>query len=289
MKAKEQPIIVIRRKKAGHGHHGGAWKVAYADFVTAMMAFFLVMWLAAQDSRIRDSVAGYFQQPGVLPHETSNSVMASGMGGIDANGIAVISRKPNGLLPQEQKSLVAAAEHIKDTLLKREELSTLRDQIDFAVSSEGLRMELVEKTGSSFFDSGSPVLRGEAEKILLVIAEEIGKLGNDVVIEGHTDSRPYATAEKYGNWELSADRANAAQRAMVAGGLHDGQLRAVRGFADTDLRYKDNPYDPRNRRVSIVVRSQVASAVELAVRTGYTPPSALEKARLTNAPPPKLQ
>jgi chemotaxis protein MotB len=266
MKTSPHPVIVIRRKKVAAAHHGGAWKVAYADFVTAMMAFFLVMWLAAQDSRIRDAVAGYFQEPGLLPHEQSNSVMASGQGGIDSNGMAVINRKPSGMLEAEQRALVTAAEHIKQHMVKANEFASLRDQVELSVTSEGLRIELVEKTGSSFFDSGSSELRGESVQILSLIAQEIGSLANDVVIEGHTDSRPYTADQKYGNWELSADRANAARRVMVGTGLHAGQLRTVRGFADVDLRFPDQPLDPRNRRVSIVVRSQVAAELESAVR-----------------------
>src|SRR4029079_7863088 len=144
MKAKEHPIIVIRRIKKHAGHHGGAWKVAYADFVTAMMAFFLVMWLSAQDSRIRDAIAGYFQQPGLLPHEKSNSILASGNGGVDNNGMPILSRKPNGTLEAEQRALVAAAEHIKSSFSNAEEFESLRDQVEFSVTAEGLRIELVD-------------------------------------------------------------------------------------------------------------------------------------------------
>jgi chemotaxis protein MotB len=268
------PVIVIRRKKVHHAHHGGAWKVAYADFVTAMMAFFLVMWLAAQDSRIRDAVAGYFAEPGLLPHERSNSVMASGRGGIDPSGLTVLDRKPNGMLEAEQKALVSAAERIRAETQARE-FASLRDQVELSVTSEGLRIELVEQNGSSFFDSGSAVLRGESIKILSVIAREIGTLRNDVVIEGHTDSRQYANGERYGNWELSSDRANAARRVMLEEGLRDGQLRAVRGFAENDLRIPDQPLDPRNRRVSIVVRSQAVADLERAVREGAAGVSAV--------------
>jgi chemotaxis protein MotB len=274
VKAHEPPIIIIRRKKVHASHHGGAWKVAYADFVTAMMAFFLVMWLAAQDSRIRDAVAGYFQEPGLLPNEQSNSLLASGRGGIDSSGMPVIQRKPNGMLEAEQRALVKTAEHIKEHLTRTPDFASLRDQVELAVTAEGLRIELVERTGSSFFDSGSSVLRGESVRMLSVIAAEIGTLQNDVVIEGHTDSAKYSRGQGYGNWELSADRANAARRVMVEQGLHEGQLRAVRGFADTELRIPANPLDPRNRRVSIVVRSQVAAAVETAVREGLGPDEA---------------
>jgi chemotaxis protein MotB len=267
VKAGNHPIIVVRRIKKHGGHHGGAWKVAYADFVTAMMAFFLVMWLAAQDSRIRQAVAGYFQQPGLLPHELSNSIVASGQGGIDANGMpTLIQKKPDGMLEAEQRALVAAAEHIKEQMLKTPDFASLRDQVEFSVTSEGLRVELTDHPGSSFFNTGSSVLLGETVSILQVIAAEVGKLKNDVVIEGHTDSQPYVKGTAMTNWELSADRANAARRVMVTSGLREGQLRAVRGFADQDLRIKDNPTDARNRRVSIVVRSLAAADIDTMLR-----------------------
>ena len=271
MSKNSHPIIVVRRIKKHHGHHGGAWKVAYADFVTAMMAFFLVMWLAAQDSRIREAVAGYFQQPGLLPHEQSNGIVASGQGGIDASGMpTVVPRKPDGMLEAEQRALVTAAEHIREQMMKMPDFAHLRDQVDFSVTSEGLRVELTDHPGSSFFDSGSSVLIGETIGILRVIAQEVGKLPNDVVIEGHTDSDPFGKGGKITNWELSADRANAARRVMQEGGLRTGQLFAVRGFADQDLRIKDNPRDARNRRVSIVVRTQSAADVDKILRANTT-------------------
>jgi len=265
-----QPIIIQRRKKHAHAHHGGAWKVAYADFVTAMMAFFLVMWLSAQDSRIRTAIAGYFQEPGLLPHEQSNSIVSSGQGGIDNSGMPLaVPRKPSGMLEAEQRALITAAEHIKQHMMQIGS-EQLRDQVELSVTSEGLRIELVDRSQSSFFDSGSSVLRPETERILSVIAKEVGQLANDVVIEGHTDSKQYVDGRKYDNWNLSADRANAARRVMVEQGLHQGQLKGVRGFADTDLRYRNNPLDPKNRRISIVVRSQIASEMDAAAREGLT-------------------
>ena len=274
MKSKEQPIIVIRRKKAAHGHHGGAWKVAYADFVTAMMAFFLVMWLAAQDSRIRDAVAGYFQEPGLLPYQTSNSVLAQGNGGIDSAGMPVLNRKFNGTLEAEQRALIKAAGHIHQGLSEMAGFAQLRNQIEFSITTEGLRIELVDHNGSSFFDSGSAVLKGESEKILGIIASEIGSLPNTVVIEGHTDSQPYANGNR-SNWELSTDRANAARRVMLANGLNAPQVAAVRGFADRDLRMPADPLNAKNRRVSIVVRSQSAVDLERSVRARQTSPEAV--------------
>jgi chemotaxis protein MotB len=265
-----QPTIVIKKKKRGHtAHHGGAWKVAYADFVTAMMAFFLVMWLTAQKQEVKASVAGYFRDPGVFDYQKSQGILPGGAPGVAPQRppASEAGGKTNSeALKHEKQALTEAADRIKQSLMKVPEFKTLRDQIEFVVTSEGLRIELVERTGSSFFDSGSPILRGESERILTVIARELGNLKNDVVIEGHTDSRPYSSGERYGNWELSADRANAARRVMEAQGLAARQVRTVRGFADTVLRIAD-PLDPRNRRVSIVVRSQAAVILEDALRT----------------------
>jgi chemotaxis protein MotB len=281
MKAKDHPVIVVRRKKHGHAHHGGAWKVAYADFVTAMMAFFLVMWLAAQDSRVRTAIAGYFQEPGLLPFQQSNSMLAQGNGGIDSAGMPIINRRFNGQLEAEQKALVAAADHIRRNMASLPGFAELSSQVEFSVTTEGLRIELVDRSGSSFFDTGSSVLRGETEKILSIIAAEVGRLANDVVVEGHTDSRPYAPGDRYTNWELSSDRAHAARRVMTRSGLRLGQISAVRGFADTQLRMAADPLDPRNRRVSIVVRSQQAVEMEESIRG----PAAAAAARATDPPP----
>lgn len=266
MKGKEEHVIIIRRKKVHAGHHGGAWKVAYADFVTAMMAFFLVMWLSAQDSRIRDAVAGYFREPGLLPHETSNSIIGAGNGGLDSSGMPFINKRHDGQLEFEQRALTMTADQIREKLELATVSADLQNQIEVAMTPEGLRVELVDQSGSSFFDNGSAVLRGETEVLLRLISGEISKLENDVVIEGHTDSRPYASGERYTNWELSADRANAARRVMLASGVRPDQLRAVRGFADTELHHPEDPLDPRNRRVSIVVRTHAAASAEAVVR-----------------------
>ncbi len=261
-------VIIIRKKSGGHaGHHGGAWKVAYADFVTAMMAFFLVMWLVGQSPKVKAAVAGYFREPGVFDYEHSTSMMPSaGTPGIESGSTN---------LAAEQRELGAAASRIKEELMKAPSVAELRDQIEFTLTAEGLRIELIDRAGSSFFDAGHSVLRGESVAVLGVIAEEIGKLANDVVIEGHTDSLKYSPGATYGNWELSADRANAARRVMEAQGVRAGQVRAVRGFADTQLHVVKDPMDPRNRRVSIVVRSHASTSLDQAIRSGSdTPPPA---------------
>lgn len=259
-------VIIVRRPKKGHhGHHGGAWKVAYADFVTAMMAFFLVMWIMAQSKEVKVAVAGYFRDPGAFETVRGDGVLEGGKspeaGGLMTDGTGLS-------MAAEQQALAAAAERIREDLLKTDSLAELRDQIEFKLTSEGLRIDLVDRSGSSFFDSGRSVLRGEAATVLGVIAREIGRLQNDVVVEGHTDSAPYGVGASYGNWELSADRANAARREMEATGMSRGQVQAVRGFADTQLHVADAPLDPKNRRVSIVVRSRAAAALDTGVRKG---------------------
>jgi len=263
------PVVIVKKGRRGHGggHHGGAWKVAYADFVTAMMAFFLVMWLVGQSKEVKASVAGYFREPGVFDHERSNGMLAGGTPGMEP-GMApeAMTRPDPAALLRERQELQSAAERIREQLLKAPGIATLRDQIEFTFTSEGLRIELIEGAGSSFFDSGSAVLRGESVRILTIIAAELGKLANDLAIEGHTDRRAYANGDRYGNWELSSDRANAARREMDRGGLTVGQVQTVRGFADTQLHLTAAPLDPRNRRVSIVVRSQEAVALENALQ-----------------------
>lgn len=263
-----QPIIIIKKNRGGHGgHHGGAWKVAYADFVTAMMAFFLVMWLVGASPDVKKSVAGYFRDPGVFEFEMSTGMMAGGMSGVDEGRAPETYKQPDAAaVSYERQRMEEAAAHIREGLDEAPEFKALRDQIEFTVTEEGLRIELLEKDGSSFFDSGSPMLRGESVRILSLIGRELGTMTNDVVIEGHTDSRPFGAGQQYSNWELSADRANAARRVMEGVGLNPGQVQGVRGFAATQLRIPDAPMDARNRRVSIVVRSQSQSAREQSLR-----------------------
>jgi chemotaxis protein MotB len=263
MSGKDHEPIIIIRKKAGHGgHHGGAWKVAYADFVTAMMAFFLVMWLVSQSKDVKQAVGGYFRDPGVFEFEKGRGILPGGPPGVEPGGAPTVAPPPSGSVEAEQARFESTAALIRKDLTRIEGFDTLRDQVTFSVTSEGLRIDLVDKAASSFFDSGSAALRGESKAILALIAQELGVLSNDVVVEGHTDSRQYADGDRYGNWELSAERANAARRVMEQSGLRPGQVRAVRGYADRQLQLPSTPLDPRNRRVSIVVRSAASRALE---------------------------
>jgi chemotaxis protein MotB len=251
---KNQPVIIVKKKKGGHGgHHGGAWKVAYADFVTAMMAFFLVMWIVGQSASVKSSVAGYFKDPGLFDFEKSNSMVPGGQKGI------LPEQKPGeggSASLSDAERLEKAAARIRQALGDIPALNAVKDQVEIKMTSEGLRIELLESPEGGFFDSGSAQMSDAGEKVLAAIGKELVKVPNGVVFEGHTDSRPYTSREGYTNWELSADRANAARRTMQRLGLHADQVRGVRGFADIQLRTPDEPMNARNRRVSIVVQHQ---------------------------------
>jgi chemotaxis protein MotB len=266
MSPSQQPIIIKRKKAAHHGHHGGAWKVAYADFVTAMMAFFLVMWLVGQSKAVKSAVAGYFRDPGIFDQQKSNGPIAGGDLKLDPEA-APPADAPGALADAERAALEDTASRIRKRLAEAPDLRTLGRQIEIQVTRDGLRIELLDAEQQTFFASGSAALAAGTEKVLEVIARELGTLKNSIMIEGHTDSRPYATTDVYSNWELSADRANAARRVMERSGLQTGQVRGVRGYADRQLRVSEAPLDPRNRRVSVIVEHiWKASKLPAAVR-----------------------
>jgi chemotaxis protein MotB len=251
MASSAAPVIVIKKKHRGHhGHHGGAWKVAYADFVTAMMAFFLVMWIVGQSKAVKAGVAGYFRNPSVLSGDGATGVLPGHKSGLEAQGPAP---EEGGTVDSDLAHLKEAAEKIRQSLEQLPDFKEMAGQIQISATPEGLRIELVESRSSTFFDSASAVLKPATEQILAVIARELGGLGRPLVVEGHTDSRVFANSDRYTNWELSADRANAARRQLERAGLPPHLVRAVRGFADTQLANPKDSLDPRNRRVSILV------------------------------------
>jgi chemotaxis protein MotB len=254
------PIIIVRKKHhANHGHHGGAWKVAYADFVTALMAFFLVMWIVGQSQQVKAGVAGYFRDPGVLDQEHSTGILPGSTTGIAQDG-PMPAAKPTPVPKEEEidaASLEKSAQRIRDMLAQLPEFEKLKGQIEIKATPDGLRIELIDSKDGTFFDNASAVLKPATERILAIIGRELSTLGRPVVLEGHTDSRPYANTDGYTNWELSADRANAARRQMQRTGLERRLVRAVRGLADTQLAVADDPLNPRNRRVSILVVAHV--------------------------------
>ena len=252
MSTKNQPIIIVKKNVTHGGHHGGAWKVAYADFVTAMMAFFLVMWLVNAKPEVKAAVGGYFRDPGAFDTQASMGILPGGAG-VDPTA----SSLPDDV-EEAHRVLEAAAAQIQAGLANEPALEALRDQVEFTVTPEGLRIELIDDDDSSFFDSGSSVLRGESNTILGVIGRELADLDNDIVIEGYTDSQQFAGNGRT-NWELSAERANAARRSLEEQGLPETRVASVIGHADRILRYPDEPYSSGNRRVSIMVRNTISA------------------------------
>lgn len=256
MAAPKDSVIIIKKKgHHRHGHHGGAWKVAYADFVTAMMAFFLVMWLVSQAPEIRSSVAGYFRDPGAF-QQTGQGVLPGALAGAAGGGqpgVGTTRREDEPDVDRAKAALERAAEHLREAIQLK--FAEVQDRIEITVTEEGLRIELSEAPHDGFFASGSAHMKPETEAVLSVIAGELGQLPNDIAVEGHTDSVPYlGRADQYSNWELSTDRANAARRVLERTGVQGPQIEAVRGYAAVRPRLPDTPSDARNRRISIVVR-----------------------------------
>jgi len=272
-----QPVIIVKKKSGHSGHHGGAWKVAYADFVTAMMAFFLVMWLVSQSNAVKAGVGGYFRDP---------IAFADGGHGVLPGGDSINEPKPQAPAAPtetseeiERRQLEAAVVRIKEGLDQVPAFQQLRDQVEYTITPEGLRIDLIEREESTFFDSGSARMKAETERILAVIAQELSSLDHDVVLEGHTDSQQYASTQ-YSNWELSTDRANAARRVMEHAGLKSKLVTAVRGLADRQLRFPNDPKDSRNRRVSVLVKSPLMKAQESGKAVSKAEPApAAERAR----------
>lgn len=255
----EQPIIIKRIYKVhGGGHHGGAWKVAFADFMTAMMAFFMVMWLVGQSPEIREAVAGHFRDPGKHKSQGKAGVLKGSASAIQSKISQKMSLSPptkesGGPTKQEIERLKLAARNIVQELEKREEFKRLKKNIKMQLTSEGLRIILNESENSpAFFEPGSAKLLQKSAIILVTIAKQIGNLTNHLVIEGHTNRTP-TSDKRYTNWELSADRANAARSLMEVSGLYKGQVREVRGYAGKFPMIEKSPNDPRNRRVTLIV------------------------------------
>ncbi|MGB9202452.1 MAG: flagellar motor protein MotB [Terriglobales bacterium] len=261
------PIIVIRKKGGHGGHHGGAWKVAYADFVTAMMALFIVLWLMNSSKPIQVAVSGYFKDPSGTGKQTGTTMDKTG----------------EKMQPAKQ-DMAKIKEDLQKSIQDINDLAKLKNNIEMTVTSEGLRIELLESENGTFFDSGSSTLNKSGQEVAILLAAELGKAPNHLSIEGHTDAKPFAGKSSYSNWELSADRANAARRLMQQSGLRPDQVSQVRGFADQRLRNKKDPLDPSNRRISIIVQTLAKNAA--GNETGEGKSSATEAQESGVAKPP---
>jgi chemotaxis protein MotB len=233
MAASTQPIII--KRKGGHaGHHGGAWKVAYADFVTAMMALFIVLWLMNTSKPVQEAISGYFKDP-------------SGTGKLMGT-----TQAPAKAVSKDDMAKVKA--ELEKAIQQMTNFDKLKSQIELTVTPEGLRIELLESQKGTFFESGDTDPNGNGRELLMTIAEELGKIPNKISVEGHTDSEPFSGRANYTNWELSTDRANASRRLMQQHGLRSDQVAQVRGFADQEPRDKLIPSDPSNRRITLIVK-----------------------------------
>lgn len=234
---KHDSVIVIKKRRRAHaGHYGGAWKVAYADFVTALMSLFIVLWLTSTSESVKQSVAQYFNDP------RGTSILQ----GTNRNGSGYA-------LPLDRNGLQKLKEQLLDAARQMPNFDKLKNQVQITAEQDGLRIELLEQPGGTFFKLGSAQPTPALRDFLKAISPELGKLQNQISIEGHTDSVPYNDESLYSNWELSTDRANAARRLMQSNGIAPGQVAEVRGFADQLLRRPDRPEDPSNRRITLIV------------------------------------
>jgi chemotaxis protein MotB len=278
---KLQPVIIKKVKKGGHGHHGGAWKIAYADFVTAMMAFFLLMWLLGSTTKgDLQGIADYFSSP-------LQVALSGGSGSGDASHVIKgggqdltrsVGQVKNGDLDPERKRVNLAAaraeqrrqerarleslkQRVESVLAANPKLAEVRSQIRLDLTPEGLRIQIVDDQNRPMFDSGSSVVKDYMREVLREIGRVLNEVDNRVSLAGHTDSAPYGSgARGYSNWELSADRANASRRELIAGGMDDGKVVRVVGQAASVLMDEANPRNPINRRISIVVMNREAEA-----------------------------
>ncbi len=279
---KLQPIIIKRIKKAAHGAHGGAWKIAYADFVTAMMAFFLLMWLLGSvTDGDKKGIADYFNTP------LKVALLQSGSGSGDASHVVkgggkdftrTTGQVKNGELPPDTKTINLAAlkaeqrrlemerlkglrDKVEDILANNPKLAAMKSQIRLDLIRDGLRIQIVDENGRPMFDSGSALVKPYMRDLLAELGNVLAEVPNRLTLEGHTDATPFGAGERgYSNWELSSDRANASRRELIQGGLPEVRVMRVQGLASI------SPYDPKdpqsaaNRRISIIVMHAEAEA-----------------------------
>jgi chemotaxis protein MotB len=239
--------IVIKKITAHAGHHGGAWKVAYADFVTALMALFIVLWLMNSSKQVQEAVGGYFKDP-----SGSSKLVGSSMHG---SGQSLDLRKDDMKLIKEA---------LESQIKSLPDFDKFKNHIDMTITAEGLRIELTEGEKGTFFELGSAVPSSNGQELLRALAQEVGTLPNRVSIEGHTDSKPYSGGQSgYSNWELSVDRSNAARRIMQSSGLQPNQVAQVRGYADQSPRANRDSDDPANRRITLIIQYIPDKAIEL--------------------------
>jgi len=252
------PVIIIVKKKGEHPHHGGAWKVAYADFVTAMMALFIVLWLLNTSQDVQKMIGGYFMDPLGKGKDVGTGMRGSGQ---------TVNLKRDDMSKLKEQI---------DKSMKTPQLQALKKQVRLIVTGEGLRIELLENEAGTFFESGRAEPTEKCRELLALLSAQLGLLPNKLLIEGHTDSKSFNSGREYTNWELSSDRANAARRLMQNDGLKADQIAQVRGFADQNLLMPNDPENASNRRVSVIVQylpgaQLVTSPIKVPMAPGASP------------------
>ncbi|MCX7965772.1 MAG: OmpA family protein [Syntrophorhabdaceae bacterium] len=269
------PVKIIVKKK-GHGsHHGGAWKVAYADFVTAMMALFIVLWIVSQNSGIKQAIAAYFKDPTIFiggsgihtgVSKTPTPVLFPKEGTKSEDNAFKAFQNELEKIKDEIQKLNTESKKIENIISSTPGLEKFKDKIQLSVNEDGLKIELIENSEGLFFDVGSAKVKPDTVKLLKMIASELATLKNKIIIEGHTDAKPYISPG-YSNWELSADRANAARKILEESGVKKEQIIGIRGYADRMLKHPDKPDDFANRRVAIIVAIPKPNLINVAEKT----------------------
>jgi chemotaxis protein MotB len=280
-----RPIIVKKIKKGGGSHHGGAWKIAYADFVTAMMAFFLLMWLLGSTSKEqKEGISEYFKTPlkQVLmgPSMGASDTIIKGGGGMDFT-------KKSGQVKKEQAEKVKLEElkkKIEKAIDDSPTLSKFKNQLLLDITSDGLRVQIVDEQNRAMFNSSKAEMQPYAKQILQELGKTLNDVPNKISLSGHTDATPYPNGEKsYSNWELSSDRANASRRELVAGGMDETKLLRVVGLSSASLFDKENPFNATNRRISIIIMNKQAEENALKDGAAVNLPSDSSTAEISTA------
>lgn len=268
-----KPIIIKRIKKGGHDFHGGSWKVAFADFATAMMAFFLLLWLMGNTNDTeKQAISGYFNDPAGVANQSGATISVIGEGGADAAVIQLetardVNEKTEELNEQQilelaEKQELAKLERLKKELENLVSTSNIfkdyKEQVIIDITPSGLRIQIVDKDNRPMFDIASAELKAYSKTILKGLAVVLAKVPNKLSVTGHTDATSFTERDDYGNWELSSDRANAARRVLNNNGISESKIARVEGFSSSILFVKENPYAPINRRIAIIVLKQSA-------------------------------
>lgn len=303
---KIQPIVIKRIKKGGHGHHGGAWKIAYADFVTAMMAFFLLMWLLGSTTKgDLKGISDYFNTPlkvamsgGSGSGDSSSIIQGGGTDltrthGQTKRGDVDAERRTYNLQAmkaeqarQEREQLMVVAGNVESAINANPRLAEFRSQIRLDLTSDGLRIQIVDEQNRPMFDAGSAMVKDYMRELLRNIGRVLNDVPNRVTLSGHTDAKAYSSGERgYSNWELSADRANASRRELVAGGMNESKIVRVVGLAAVLPFDAADPSGPVNRRISIIVMNK-ESEQRLLKGEEIEQPSATEPFTVRTSPEP---